>query len=99
FRRYHERYGARTDRLTVGFPISLRTEDDPQGGNRFTGARFAAPMAEPDPAARIAAVRQFVLTARAAPTAPARAGTSAPTPAARRSAGCPRPWSAPSPAG
>ena len=66
FRRYHERHGAPVDRLTVGFPISLRTQDDPQGGNRFTGARFAAAMAETDPAARIAAVRQFVLTARAA---------------------------------
>jgi len=66
FRRYHERHGAPADRLTVGFPISLRAEDDPQGGNRFTGARFAAAMAEPDPATQIAAVRQFVLTARAA---------------------------------
>ena len=71
FRRYHERYDAPVDRLTVGFPISLRTEDDPQGGNRFTGARFAAPMAERDPAARIAAVRQFVLNARAASAAAA----------------------------
>jgi HAD superfamily hydrolase (TIGR01490 family) len=71
FRRYHERYGAPLDRLTVGFPISLRTQDDPQGGNRFTGARFAAPMAERDPAARIAAVRQFVLNARAASAAAA----------------------------
>jgi HAD superfamily hydrolase (TIGR01490 family) len=73
FRRYHERLGAPVDRLTVGFPISLRTQDDPQGGNRFTGARFAAPMAERDPAARIAAVRQFVLTARAASAAAADA--------------------------
>ena len=39
----------RSDRLTVGFPISLRNQDDPQGGNRFTGARFAAPMAETRP--------------------------------------------------
>jgi HAD superfamily hydrolase (TIGR01490 family) len=69
FRRYHERHGAPVDRLTVGFPISLRAQDDPQGGNRFTGARFAAPMAETDPAARIAAVRQFVLAARAASAA------------------------------
>jgi HAD superfamily hydrolase (TIGR01490 family) len=66
FRRYHEQRGAPLDQLTVGFPISLRSQDDPQGGNRFTGARFAAPMAERDPAARIAAVRQFVLAARAA---------------------------------
>ena len=71
FRRYHEQHGAPVDLLTVGFPISLRAQDDPQGGNRFTGARFAAPMAETDPAARIAAVRQFVLAARAASAAAA----------------------------
>ena len=71
FRRYHERHGAPVDRLAVGFPISLRAQDDPQGGNRFTGAKFAAPMAETDPAARIAAVRQFVLEARAASAAAA----------------------------
>ena len=81
FRRYHERYGAPLDRLTVGFPISLRTQDDPQGGNRFTGARFAAPLAERDPAARIAAVRQFVLTARAASAAAADAVPAALAPA------------------
>jgi WS/DGAT/MGAT family acyltransferase len=66
FRRYHERHGVPADRLTVGFPISLRTQDDPQGGSRFTGARFAADMTEKDPAAQIAAVREFVLTAREA---------------------------------
>jgi HAD superfamily hydrolase (TIGR01490 family) len=81
FRRYHEQLGAPVDRLTVGFPISLRTQDDPQGGNRFTGARFAAPMAEPDAAARIAAVRQFVLSARAASAAAADAVPTALAPA------------------
>jgi HAD superfamily hydrolase (TIGR01490 family) len=81
FRRYHERQGAPADRLTVGFPISLRSSDDPQGGNRFTGARFAAPMAERDPAARIAAVRQFVLSARAASAAAADTVPSALAPA------------------
>jgi len=81
FRRYHERHGAPVDRLTVGFPISLRAQDDPQGGNRFTGAKFAAPMAETDPAARIAAVRQFVLAARAASTATADTVTAALAPA------------------
>jgi len=64
FRRYHERLGAPVGTLTLGIPISLRSADDPQGGNRFTGARFPGPMAEPDPAARIAAVRAFVLSAR-----------------------------------
>ncbi len=81
FRRYHERHGAPVDTLTVGFPVSLRTQDDPQGGNRFTGARFAAPMAERDPAARIAAVRQFVLTARTASATAADALSGALAPA------------------
>jgi len=81
FRRYHERQGAPVDRLTVGFPISLRAQDDPQGGNRFTGAKFAAPMDETDPAARIAAVRQFVLAARAASAATADTVTAALAPA------------------
>ncbi len=81
FRRYHERRGAAADRLTVGFPISLRAQDDPQGGNRFTGARFTAAMDDPDPAARIAAVRQFVLTARAASAATADAVPAALGPA------------------
>jgi len=81
FRRYHEWYRAPLDRLTVGFPISLRNQDDPQGGNRFTGAKFAAPMAERDPAARIAAVRQFVLAARAASGAASDTVTTALAPA------------------
>ncbi len=81
FRRYHERFGAPLDKLTVGFPISLRNQDDPQGGNRFTGAKFAAPMAERGPAARIAAVRQFVLAARAASGAASDTVTTALAPA------------------
>ena len=82
FRRYHEALGAPVGPLTVGFPISLRARDDPQGGNRFTGARFSAPMDEPDPAARIAAVRQFVLAARAASAAAADTVAAALAPAA-----------------
>jgi len=48
----------------VGIPISLRAQDDPQGGNRFTGARFPASLAEPDPATRVKAIREFILSAR-----------------------------------
>src|SRR5215470_479486 len=81
FRRYHEWYRAPLDYLSVGFPISLRNKDDPQGGNRFTGAKFEAPMAERDPAARIAAVRQFVLAARAASGAASDTVTTALAPA------------------
>jgi WS/DGAT/MGAT family acyltransferase len=66
FRRYHERLGAPLGTLTLGIPISLRAQDDPQGGNRFTGARFTAALDEPDPTARIRAVREFVLSVRSA---------------------------------
>jgi WS/DGAT/MGAT family acyltransferase len=64
FRRYHERSGAPVETMPVAIPVSLRSEDDPLGGNRFTGIRFTAPVGDPDPASRIEAVRGFVLTAR-----------------------------------
>jgi HAD superfamily hydrolase (TIGR01490 family) len=64
FRRYHERVGAPVGSLTLGIPISLRAKDDPQGGNRFTGARFTAELDEPDAAERIRIIREFVLKAR-----------------------------------
>jgi hypothetical protein len=66
-RLYHEANGAVVDRLPIGMPISLRTADDALGGNQFAGARFAAPLAEKDPAARMLEIRDFVLTARAEP--------------------------------
>ena len=66
FRRYHERLGAPVGTLTLGIPISLRAQDDPQGGNRFTGVRLPAALDEPDPAARVRTVREFVLSAREA---------------------------------
>lgn len=67
FRLYHERQGAEVGRLPMAMPISLRKGDHPMGGNRFAGARFAAPADEPDPAERIRQVHDFVLTARAEP--------------------------------
>jgi len=67
FRRYHEHYSVPIDLMPIGIPVSLRTSDDPMGGNRFAGARFAAPVGEADPRARIEIIREFVLTARAEP--------------------------------
>lgn len=67
FRRYHEHFDTPIDLLPMAIPISLRTADDPAGGNRFAGARFAAPVGEPDPRERIAAIREFVLDARSEP--------------------------------
>ena len=45
-------------------PISLRSQDDPQGGNRFTGIRLSAALEETDAATRVREVREFVLSAR-----------------------------------
>src|SRR5690348_1199845 len=67
FRRYHEHNGVPVDLMPIGIPVSLRTSDDPMGGNRFAGARFAAPVGEPDPRTRIEIIREFVVTARAEP--------------------------------
>jgi diacylglycerol O-acyltransferase len=67
FRLYHERLGETIEELPMAMPISLRRGDHPMGGNRFAGARFAAPAGEPDPGERIQAVHDFVLTAREEP--------------------------------
>ena len=67
FRRYHEHFDTPIDELAMAMPISLRRGDHPMGGNRFAGARFAAPAGEPDPAERIRLVHEFVLTARDEP--------------------------------
>jgi WS/DGAT/MGAT family acyltransferase len=53
-RRYHERHDASVDRLRVTMPISLRTPQDPIGGNRITLMRLVVPVSQPDPALRIA---------------------------------------------
>jgi WS/DGAT/MGAT family acyltransferase len=66
-RAYHELHGNVVERIPIGIPISLRTDDDPLGGNQFAGARFAAPLAEKDPVARMMEIRNFVLTARDEP--------------------------------
>jgi WS/DGAT/MGAT family acyltransferase len=66
-RAYHEQHGSMVERLPIGIPISLRKDDDPLGGNQFAAARFAAPLAEPDPVARMHEIRNFVLRARGEP--------------------------------
>ena len=52
-RRYHEKQGKSVGDLSVSMPISLRTDDDPVGGNRVTLMRFDVPAAITDPAQRI----------------------------------------------
>ncbi len=67
FRRYHEQMGVSLARMPIGFPISLRTENDPMGGNKFAGSQYAAPLDELDPIARIRHIQAFVKEARGEP--------------------------------
>jgi hypothetical protein len=66
-RRYHEKLSLTVDFMPVAIPISLRTDADPMGANRFAGARFVAPVGEPDPKARIASIHDFIADARMEP--------------------------------
>jgi diacylglycerol O-acyltransferase / wax synthase len=63
-RRYHEKLSLTVDSIPVAIPVSLRTDADPMGANKFAGARFVAPVGEPDPKARIVAIHDFIADAR-----------------------------------
>ena len=56
-RRYHHQLRRPIDRLKLTMPISLRTDDDPEGGNRVTIVRFDVPVATLDPVARMRGIR------------------------------------------
>jgi WS/DGAT/MGAT family acyltransferase len=66
-RRYHDALGVPIEALPMALPVNLRNDDDPAAGNRFAGARIVAPIAERDPATRIALVREQVINAVAEP--------------------------------
>jgi WS/DGAT/MGAT family acyltransferase len=67
FRLYHEELGSPIDTLPMALPISIRRDDDKEGGNRFAGARLAAPVGILDPVERIQIIREMVLAARSEP--------------------------------
>lgn len=68
FRRYHEEMGVTTpERMPISFPVSIRTEADPLGGNRFAGAQHAALIDETDPVKRIRDVQNFVRELKSEP--------------------------------
>jgi diacylglycerol O-acyltransferase / wax synthase len=66
-RLFHEHHDAVVEEIPIGMPVSLRTADEPMGGNKFTGARLVAPLSETDPAARIRLVGAAVRTVRDEP--------------------------------
>jgi diacylglycerol O-acyltransferase / wax synthase len=63
-RRYHERHGAPVEALRVTLPISIRTVDDPMGGNRITLMRFVAPVSDPSPEHRLVDLHRLCRRAR-----------------------------------
>jgi diacylglycerol O-acyltransferase len=67
FRRYHEELGQPLELMPIAIPVSVRKADDAAGGNRFAGARLAAPAGIADPAERIQAIGRIVRAARAEP--------------------------------
>jgi hypothetical protein len=56
-RRYHEKHDVTVGDLHLTMPISVRTDDDDEGGNHITLARFDVPVGMADPAERIAETR------------------------------------------
>lgn len=67
FARYHRRHGSVPSVLPVSFPISLRTQADQAGGNRFVPGQFAAPLSEPDPLRRMQGIGRLVSQIRQEP--------------------------------
>jgi WS/DGAT/MGAT family acyltransferase len=67
FGRYHEAFGVAIEAIPMAIPVSLRRAEDPLGGNRITALRFAAPVAEADPARRIRLVHELVARKRSDP--------------------------------
>jgi hypothetical protein len=73
FRRYHEKMGVPdadiAEAMPMSLPVSVRKADDPEGGNQIVTVRLAGPLAERDPVARLARIRELVSAARIEPAA------------------------------
>jgi len=69
-RRYHLAHGTSVDELRVTMPVSLRTDDDPEGGNRITLVRLEVPVGVEDPAARMEEIDQRCRARRDDPALP-----------------------------
>jgi len=67
FRLYHAKLGEPIETMPIAIPISVRKEGDAEGGNRFAGARFAAPVGIADPVERMRAMGKLVRAARDEP--------------------------------
>ena len=65
-RRYAAYFGENLDDVPISMPVSVRKEGE-MGGNRFTGAFFAAPSGIADPVERMEAMRERVAAVRTEP--------------------------------
>lgn len=72
-RLYHDQHGSMVDQLRMTMPISLRADDDPEGGNRVTLVRFDVPVGRADPVERI---REVGAASRAQQNEPSLAFTN-----------------------
>lgn len=63
-RMYHEGLGVPIESISLAMPINIRADSDPAGGNQWSSAKLALPVAERDPVTRMKAIRQMVITAR-----------------------------------
>ncbi|TPG32414.1 wax ester/triacylglycerol synthase domain-containing protein [Mycolicibacterium hodleri] len=66
-REYYKAQGLELPDLPISMPVSVRRAGDDLGGNRFTGAFFAAPSGTADPAARVREMRERVSVVRGEP--------------------------------
>jgi diacylglycerol O-acyltransferase / wax synthase len=70
FRMYHEQMGhpfPAAGTMPVSMPVSVRTDADNSGGNRFAPARLAGPVGIVDPRDRIIEVGKLMRAARSEP--------------------------------
>ncbi len=67
FRLYHHELGRPIEKMPIAIPISVRADTDAEGGNRFAGARIAAPVGIADPRERIQAIGRLIRAARSEP--------------------------------
>lgn len=66
-RRYHQAHGAPVASLRMTLPISIRSEHDAAGGNRFVPVRFEVPLEPSDPGVTIPAISRLVREWREGP--------------------------------
>jgi WS/DGAT/MGAT family acyltransferase len=67
-RLYHEGHGEPVSELRMTMPVNIRDGDDAdKAGNQFAPARFAVPVATPDPVDRMRAIGAHVRRERAEP--------------------------------